>query len=38
MLDAEVDAAEATAKYENGILDLHLPKKAGSRVKELKVV
>lgn len=37
MLDQEVDAAEATAKYENGILDLRLPKKSGAKLKELKV-
>ena len=38
MLDQEVDAAEATAKYENGCLDIRLPKKAGTKLKELKVM
>ncbi len=37
MLDSEVDAAEATAKYENGCLDIRLPKKGGAKLKELKV-
>ncbi|MEY3200997.1 MAG: hypothetical protein RIR70_547 [Pseudomonadota bacterium] len=38
MLDQEVDAAEATAKYENGCLELRLPKKGGAKLKELKVL
>ena len=37
MLDSEVDAAEATAKYENGCLDLRLPKKSSGKLKEVKV-
>ncbi len=38
-LDSEVDEAKCVAKYENGVLELTLPKKAGGAVsKELKIV
>lgn len=37
MLDQEVDAAEATAKYADGVLDIHLPKKSGGKLRELRV-
>ncbi len=33
----EVDAAKAEAKYQNGVLELTLPKKAGAARKEIKV-
>jgi HSP20 family protein len=36
-LDREVDEAKSTAKYENGILELTLPKKAGSTTKRLAI-
>lgn len=39
MLDGEVDEAkaEAEAKYDNGVLELTLPKKNGSSAKQLQV-
>jgi HSP20 family protein len=36
-LGAEIDLARAAAKYENGVLELTLPKKAGEPVKKLTV-
>jgi len=36
-LDREVDEAKSTAKYENGILELTLPKKTGSTTKRLAI-
>jgi HSP20 family protein len=36
-LSHEVDAGRAEAKYENGLLDLVLPKKEGSSAKQLAV-
>jgi HSP20 family protein len=36
-LPAEIDVAAANAKYENGVLDLTLPKKAGTGAKTLAV-
>jgi len=36
-LDSEVDAAKASAKYENGILELTLPKRPGSTATTLAV-
>jgi HSP20 family protein len=36
-LDCEVDDAKADAKYENGVLNLKLPKKAAKTVKKLAI-
>jgi HSP20 family protein len=36
-LDREFDEAKSTAKYENGILELTLPKKTGSTTKRLAI-
>ncbi|MEZ5650820.1 MAG: Hsp20/alpha crystallin family protein [Burkholderiaceae bacterium] len=36
-LGSEIDEAEASAKMENGVLELVLPKKAASRAKRLTV-
>ncbi|OGS99940.1 MAG: stress protein [Gallionellales bacterium RIFCSPLOWO2_12_FULL_59_22] len=36
-LDSEVDDAKAEASYENGVLELKLPKKASSAAKQLKI-
>lgn len=36
-LDNDVDESKAEAKYENGVLELTLPKKAGGATRELKV-
>lgn len=36
-LDSEVDESMAEAHYENGVLELKLPKKAGSAAKHLQV-
>lgn len=36
-LDQDVDDAHAEAKYEDGVLELTLPKKAGTKKKALKV-
>lgn len=36
-LDSEVDETKAEASYENGVLELKLPKKAGSAAKHLQV-
>lgn len=37
MLDSAVDETKADAKYENGVLELTLPKKAGAEMHQLKV-
>jgi HSP20 family protein len=37
MLDADVDQAHVDAKYANGVLELKLPKKAGSAVKRISI-
>jgi HSP20 family protein len=34
---SDVDEAKAEAKYENGILELTLPKKAGAGTKALEI-
>ena len=34
---ADVDDSKAVAKYENGILDLTLPKKQGALTKSLEI-
>jgi HSP20 family protein len=36
-LDSDVDQDQADAKYEDGVLTLTLPKKAGSAAKQLTV-
>jgi HSP20 family protein len=36
-LDSDVDEAGADAKYENGMLELTLPKKKGSSAKQVQV-
>jgi HSP20 family molecular chaperone IbpA len=36
-LDCEVDDAKADAKYENGVLNLKLPKKTAKAVKKLAI-
>ncbi len=36
-LDSDVDEAKAEAKYENGVLNLTLPKKNGSAAKQLQI-
>ncbi len=36
-LDSDVDEAKAQAKYDNGVLELTLPKKSGSAARQLKV-
>lgn len=36
-LDSAVDESQAQAKYENGILELTLPKKNGSAAKQLEI-
>src|SRR6266545_1565077 len=36
-LGSDIDAAKAEAKYQNGVLELALPKKANGSSKELKV-
>ena len=36
-LAADVDDTMAEAKYENGMLEIKLPKKAGARAKELTI-
>lgn len=36
-LDSEVDETKAEASYENGVLELKLPKKAGSAAKHLQI-
>ncbi len=36
-LDSEVDESQAQAKYENGMLELTLPKKNGSAAKQLEI-
>jgi len=36
-LDSAVDESQAQAKYENGILELMLPKKNGSAAKQLEI-
>jgi HSP20 family protein len=36
-LAKEIDSEKADAKYENGILELTLPKREGTAVKELKI-
>ena len=36
-LSHDIDEAKAEAKYNNGVLELTLPKKAGTRTKQLKV-
>ena len=36
-LDSAVDETQAQAKYENGILELTLPKKNGSAAKQLEI-
>jgi HSP20 family protein len=36
-LPGEIDVAAAEAKYENGVLDLTLPKKAGAGAKTLAI-
>lgn len=36
-LDSDVDEAKAQAKYDNGVLELTLPKKNGSNAKQLQI-
>lgn len=36
-LDFDIDQSQASAKYENGVLELTLPKKAGGAAKRLAV-
>jgi HSP20 family protein len=36
-LPQDIDAAQAKAKYDNGVLSLTLPKKAGSSVQRLAI-
>ncbi|MGO8754677.1 MAG: Hsp20/alpha crystallin family protein [Gallionellaceae bacterium] len=36
-LDSDVDEAKAQAKYDNGVLELTLPKKNGSTAKQLQI-
>lgn len=36
-LESDVDEANAQAKYENGMLELTLPKKSGKTVKQLEI-
>jgi HSP20 family protein len=36
-LDSDVDEARADAKYDNGVLELTLPKKTGSTAKQIQV-
>ena len=36
-LDESVDSAAAVAKYENGVLNLTLPKKANGQAHQLKI-
>jgi HSP20 family protein len=36
-LDSDVDEAQAQAKYDNGVLELTLPKKNGSAAKQLQI-
>jgi HSP20 family protein len=37
MLDADVDQAHVDAKYNNGVLELKLPKKAGTAAKRISI-
>jgi HSP20 family protein len=38
MLDSDVDETRAEARYDNGILELNLPKKNGRAARQLKVM